>query len=67
MAGKAPQHPPPAVRPGVLTSKIGASVDVAPRQPPICQPVVLALEQMVQGLHGSRFAARRLVGAGRAQ
>src|SRR6478735_4748129 len=43
--------------------KKSAVVDVAPRQPPICQPVVLALEQMVQGLHGSRFAARRLVGA----
>src|SRR6476661_3582414 len=40
-----------------------AIVDVAPRQPPIRQPVVLALEQVMQGQNGSRFAARRLVGA----
>src|SRR6185436_7307550 len=43
--------------------KKSAIVDVAPRQPPICQAVMLALEQVMQGQHGSRFAARRSVGA----
>src|SRR3954470_19001436 len=43
--------------------KKSAIVDVAPRQPPIRQPVVLALEQMMQCQHRSWFTARRLVGA----
>ena len=40
-----------------------AVVDVAAGQPPIRQPIVLALEQMVQGEPGSRFTARRLIDA----
>jgi len=45
----------PQSRQGVNVEK-SAVVDVTSGQSPICEPIVLALEQMMQGEQGSRFA-----------